>query len=207
MARDRWFRNTEWSHEIENAFFSKLSRARSQRDQYLVIQANTLHENHPAITLKLVDYYFETKHGEVHDVLALLARARALVTLDRIDSAMNAYRAVLDREREYPKQRTTTWVDYPYLVATRAIEAEFGYARHTLDDPLLRLPVLFPVDRYMWHAAKALIDNDPIHAKQALAAAKTKSSGYKYHPRVGLVSEEHANTVAKLTRLAKTADS
>lgn len=37
MSSEDWYRNEIWNDEIEEAFFKKLSRARSQKSQYLKI--------------------------------------------------------------------------------------------------------------------------------------------------------------------------
>ena len=55
MAATDWFRNTDWNAENEKAFFEKLARSRTQRDQYLVIQALTLSKSHPQAALQLID--------------------------------------------------------------------------------------------------------------------------------------------------------
>jgi len=55
-----WFRNEDWSPEIEEQFFRKLGRARSQKAQYLRVQAYTLRKTRPEIALKLLETYFAT---------------------------------------------------------------------------------------------------------------------------------------------------
>lgn len=116
MPSDDWYRNKNWNEKIESDFFAKLDRARSQRDQYLVIQALTLTKNHPDISIRLVGHYFETRTKDFDDVRALLAKAQAHLELGEIDSAMETFRAVLARETEFPKHQTTAYVDYPYIV-------------------------------------------------------------------------------------------
>ena len=56
----------------------------------------------------------------------------------------------------------------------------------------------FPVDRFEWYAAHALIlaaDGDRKgareHAIKALEAAKASHSGFRYHPEVGLVGSQY----------------
>ncbi|MER0374436.1 hypothetical protein ABRZ67_21615 [Vibrio vulnificus] len=77
MSSEDWYRNEDWDETIEQEFYSKLKRARTQKDQYLIIQALSLSENHPDVTLRLVKEYFETKKNDFEDVRALLAKAAA----------------------------------------------------------------------------------------------------------------------------------
>ena len=148
MARDDWFRNTTWSDSIQEAFFARLKRARSQRDQYLAIQALTLVDNHPETTLELVDFYFETRKSTFDDGRALEARADAHLRLGDLDLALAAYRDVLAHEREHPGFTGTAFVDYPYLVATNAVEAEYEGA---LEELLAHSEeAMFPIHRFKW---------------------------------------------------------
>ena len=64
---------------------------------------------------------------------------------------------------------------------------------------------MFPVDRFRWHAARALIAADlkepeiaRLHAEQAIEAAGHEHSGFRYHPSVGLVTAEYDTVVRKL---------
>ena len=98
MSSEDWYRNKDWSQETRDAFFKKLERARSQRDQYLVIQALTLSKTHPKITLELVDYFFETRTNSFEDMRALLAKADAYRSMGQHGDAVAAYKSVLEQE-------------------------------------------------------------------------------------------------------------
>ncbi|MBE5074165.1 hypothetical protein IM511_07590 [Erythrobacteraceae bacterium E2-1 Yellow Sea] len=86
-----WYRNTDWNDEIEEQFFVKLARARSQRDQYIVLQALTLAESHPQVTLRLVDYYFGTRTDDFDDGRARMAASRANFALGGYEKALDDY--------------------------------------------------------------------------------------------------------------------
>ena len=136
MAND-WYRNTTWNDEVAENFFIKLGRARSQRDQYLVIQASTLSRVEPKVTLDLTKLYFETKKSDFENVRALWANVNAFKALGRIDDVSKTYRAILKREREFPKHKTTSNVDYPYWVATKELSKEYQDALDILKNCLL----------------------------------------------------------------------
>jgi len=176
VPSDDWFRNTTWNPGVEKAFFEKLARARTQRDQYLAIQAITLARHQPQAALQLVDHYFDTRNDEFHDVQALLAKVIAYETLDDRAEVIRAYNATMAREAEFPKHKTTAYVEFPYMVAGDGIEDEYTFALQILEER--RDEPMFPLDRFMWHASYALIssrcgDRERAieHAKLALAAA------------------------------------
>jgi tetratricopeptide (TPR) repeat protein len=202
MSAD-WFRNTTWDEAIERHFNAKLDRAR-RKEQYLRIQACTLARSHPEVALRLLDRYFLLKddfdHAQAH-----VDRATALLALGRIDEAVESYRAALTREAEFPNLQTQAYLDLPYLIATRGIRDNYGYAMELLEKYRGRL--MFPVDHFRWHAACALIAaeiHDPAaaktHAQHALEAAALDHSGLRYHPTVGLVTEQYDGLVQKLRK-------
>jgi hypothetical protein len=200
MAKVDWYRNKKWDEEIEKEYFEKLKHARSQRDQYLVIQALTLVKCRPDVSLRLVDLYFESRKDDYEDMRALLARAEAFLEQDNIDEAMAAFRAVLTREEEFPNHQSGTYVNYPYIVATRGIKLEYENALDVLNLHVNRLS--FPLDHFKWHAAKALIMNDGKSAARALEAAEVKKSGFRFHQNVGMVGKEHAETIKHLCKIS-----
>lgn len=200
MSADDWYRNKNWDASVEEHFYSKLKRARTQRDQYLVIQALTLADNHPEVTLRLVNQYFESRKDQFEDVRALLAKANACRALNNLAGCISAFKEVLEREREFPNHQTKAYLDYPYLVATHKIENEYGNAIDVPSEHMDRL--MFPLDHYKWHAARALIRGDGTEAQKALEAAKVKRSGFWFHQDVGLVGKEHEKTIKNLRKIS-----
>jgi tetratricopeptide (TPR) repeat protein len=205
MATD-WFRQKDWNEKIEQEFFVKLARARTQRDQYLVIQAQTISQIVPTVALRLVDLYFDTKKDNFEDVRALSAKADAYLALGQTELAIEAMKSILAIERARPNHKTTKYLDYPFLVATQQISSEYHDALAVLEER--KSDLMFPLDKFKWHAAKSLIhhslrelDDSKRHAALALEAAKVKMSGFRYHQDLGLVGEEHKDTVASLRQI------
>jgi tetratricopeptide (TPR) repeat protein len=195
MSAD-WFRNTTWNEVVERSFNAKLERAR-RKEQYLRIQASTLARSHPEVALELLGRYFSLKddfdHAQAH-----VDRATALLALGRVNEAVESYNAALTREDEFPNLQTQAYLDLPYIIATRAIREQYGYAMQLLEKHRGRLT--FPVDHFRWHAASALIaaeSHDAVaaksHAQHALNAAALEDSGFRYHPTVGLVTDQYEN--------------
>ena len=199
MSADDWYRNEDWNQEIKDYFFLKLSRARSQRDQYIYIQAASVNKRHPKIALELAEYYFEIRTEKFHDLGVHLVKAYALLSLNKNEEAMLAYRAALKREKEYPNVQSSTYAEYPYVVAIREIKSEYKNAIKVLNENADKM--VFPIEFYKWHASKALIERDGHEASKALEAAEIKKSGFLRHQKLGLVTEEHRKVIKRLIKL------
>ena len=203
MARDDWFRNSSWNAKIAEAFEAKLKRAR-RKGQYLRIQACTLAESHPEIALTLLERYFGQSDERWDDAQAHVDRATALLTLERIDDAIAAYESALDQEARQPNVLTQAYIDLPYLIAIGTLEARYPQAHELLNAHRKRL--MFPVDHFKWHAARSLMtgSSDKIAAreiaKKALEFAAKDDSGFRYHKKVGLVSDQHNEALRRLRK-------
>lgn len=203
MAED-WYRNEEWNDGVARRFEDKLGRAR-RKEQYLWIQACMLASRQPEVALQLLDRYFlmpdKFDHAQAH-----VDRATALKALGRIDEAADAYEAALAREAEFPNLKTQAYLELPILVATKELRPRFDRALVILDEQANRL--MFPVDGFLWHAARALIlasrrdrSGAAPHARAALEAASKDHSGFRYHPNVGLVTEKHRGLLNDIAAL------
>ena len=205
MAPDEWFRNSDWNPSVEAKFNEKLGRAR-RKSQYLRIQACYLAKNHPQAALALLDKYFSL--GEDFDFAqAFLDQATAYLALGRFDDALRSLENALNREREFPNVKTNAWSEFAMLVATMNIKSQFTKALQVLSENQGRLT--FPVEKFTWHAANALIlaaqgerKHASQHATKALEAAQAKHSGFRYHPTVGLVGSTYETLRDKLIELS-----
>jgi tetratricopeptide (TPR) repeat protein len=203
MSAD-WFRNETWSTSIEQAFDDKLRRAR-RKEQYLRIQASTLARSHPDVALGLLDRYFELPNDFDH-AQAHVDKATAYLALGRVADALGAYEDALAREAAFPHLKTEAYIAFPYLVAVQGIRSHYSRALELL--LLHRSRLMFPVDHFRWHSARALIagatgesDTAKAHSHQALEAAAREHSGFRYHPSVGLVTDQYGATIKRLEAL------
>jgi tetratricopeptide (TPR) repeat protein len=205
MSRDDWYRNSEWSDAIEEAFFAKLRRARD-KSQYLRIQASYLADRSPHVTLRLLEQYFALGSHFDH-AQGYVDRATAHLSLGDIDSAIKDYESALATEATHPNLLTNAYIKLPFLVATSRRSDRYEQALKLLHHHKSRLT--FPVDHFRWHAARALIlseTNHPsdakLHAKQALDAASKEHSGFRYHQSIGLVRDQYENLRSRLLQLS-----
>ena len=207
MSRDNWYRNVTWNAEIEEHFFEKLRRSRSQRDQYVVLQAAALVRSHPEQTIRLIDYYFETRTDTFDDIRAHNARAEALVAMGQTGAAIEAYKAVLQCEAILPSFRTNARVDLPFLIAQERVESEYEYALQLLDSAA-RESNPFPLYWFRLHAAFAsilsatgAIARAKEHATAAVVAAQKTATPLPHHPRLGLVDERQNSVLREMYRI------
>ena len=204
MSAD-WFRSTTWNEAIEQAFDDKLRRARSKA-QYLRIQACTLSRLRPEVALRLLDRYFQLPE-EFDRAQAHVDRAEALLALGRTEEAIAGYEAALAREQVVPNVLTQAYLDLPYLIATKRVRERYEQALGLLKAHEARLT--WPVERFRWHAASALIAADQgerprakAEAERALEAAASRHSGFRYHASLGLVTEQYGGIVKELEAYA-----
>lgn len=206
MARDDWFRNSDWNEAIEAAFESKLKRAKAT-DQYLKIQAMNLVGTHPDITLRLIDRYF-AQERRTFDSSAFMIRAEALLSLERLEESLDAYELALNREAEFPNSKSESFVDYPLLVATRQVRERYQRALGTLKERADDLA--FPISKFKWNLAAALIHQDlgeldkaRAYAQAAIEAAKLEKSGFKKHQSLGLVGPSWKPYIRAMEKLVR----
>jgi tetratricopeptide (TPR) repeat protein len=167
-----------------------LARAKD-KSQYLRIQASTLASSCPQAALRLLDQYFAS--GEHFDMAqAHVDRAAAYLCLGQVGSAILAYEAALTREASHPNLQTQAYLELPFLIATQRLSQHYDRAIALLESHKSRL--MFPIDRFRWNCAVALIRSDQGDrrdaqeaARNALAASSEAKSGFRYHPEVGLV--------------------
>jgi tetratricopeptide (TPR) repeat protein len=207
MSQDDWYRNESWNDRIESNFFKKLDRARTQRDQYLAVQALTLASHDPKTTLRLVEIYFDTRTHESHDFQAFLARAEALEELGEFKSSVEAYKAGIAWNTEHPNIQPGFELQLAYLVGTRNLSSFYDLALTLLES--MEETGTFPLETFKRHAAAALVYQDVgeeqlarSHAAKAVAAAEIRESGFQYHQDIGLVSEAHKSVVRRVRKLA-----
>jgi tetratricopeptide (TPR) repeat protein len=204
MPQNDWFRNTSWNAQIEADFLARLKRARD-KGQYLRIQASYLSSIDPNVSLMLLEKYFAL--GDHFDFAAgHEARADAHLALGKVDAAFESYENALKREREYPKLKTLAYLDLPFTVAF--LEARDWYDRALIVLDEYRDRLMFPVDYFRWHGAKALISADSSlssevtsHANEALNRTPLSFSGFPRHPKVGLVTDKYAEIIDRLRAL------
>jgi tetratricopeptide (TPR) repeat protein len=206
MGRDDWFRNQDWSPDIEAAFFAKLARAR-RKAQHLRIQAGTIAQSHPRVALDLLDQYLAL--GEDFDIAAAhYDRATAKRALGDVAGAIDALEAALDREEAFPKLKTGAYIALPVLIVRERLTQRYNQALALLEKHRER--VMFPVDFFHWNAVLAIVlselgvrEKAAEAARAAIEAAGLRHSGFRYHSHLGLVGDEDADLIKRVEMIAR----
>ena len=211
-----WFRRTAWASNDRLDFEARLSRARRHnRAQYLRIQAAHLEGTGKpeliAEALGLLERMLRDYPDRIERAPAHSQRARCLAQLGRVAEALDAYRAALAQEREFPNVITNAWLDFGWLALTKGLLE----SRAAEVDAILRereggrSSCVFPAHEYMLHTLRALLaalhgseDAARAHARQALTAARAARSRFARHPHVGLVHTPDERILQRLRALA-----
>lgn len=201
MSNEEWYRNKEWTKEVEAQFFAKLKRAR-RKEQYLRIQASTIARSNPEVALMLLEEYFSLDDDFDH-AQAYCDMASAFLAQGEAQKAVRSYAKALEREAEFPKLKTDAYILYPLTIVENKMSNLYQSANEILNAHKDRL--MFPIDHFRWHAAKAIINADSgdkelasSHAASALDAAQIKKSGFRFHQKLGLVGKEFKGVVDEL---------
>lgn len=209
-GRDDWFRRDTWDEIDQEEFFARLKRSRGQfhKAQYLRIQALYIQKECPEDALKLLEMVREEYPEPGQLSSTFLQTAECLVSLGRKEEAIEWYRKVLENEKVYKGVLTSAYLDFPVFIVTEELKDLFPEAQRILVDHVARLT--FPVDRYLWNMTMALIDAEngeldeaSKHARAAIEASQQEHSGFRYHPKVGLVKEQDERIQCRLEQLAQ----
>lgn len=184
-----WFRNTQWSPEIEADFEARLARSRSQKAQYLRIQGSMLKDTHPEVAVRLLSRCVELR-DDFHIAAAWLDTAHAHYRLGDVDRALACLEAAMDQEARQPMFRTSAPFDYAMLVALHLDADRFDSALAALDRTS---EALLPVMDFQRESARAVIlsargrhDEARQAAERALMAESVQAGWIPGHPEVGV---------------------
>ncbi len=207
---DDWYRRTSWSPTDEEEFFARLKRSRGQfhKAQYLRIQALYLQSEFPKEALKLLEMIIEEYPEPFELSSTYLQKAQCLVAMNQKQKAIPWFRKVLESEDENTGVQTDGYLDYSTFIVTEELTELYPEAKSILTKHVDRL--MFPVDRYRWNMAMAIIEwsasNRPEASKfasLAIEASSEEKSGFRYHPNIGLVKKQDKRIQKLLNRISK----
>lgn len=208
-----WYRSTDWNEQREADFFRRLSRARHQKPQYLVIQAGTLVDTgRPDLApaaVRLIELFLDAHRDPLFASTAFRTKARALMRLEQWEEAFQAFEDALAARRAMPNVIDNTWLEYPLTVARRQARDRYQRALDVLNEFISPTALVFPIQEFQYFAALALITSDrgdrtgaARWARNALAAVG-KPAPFPRHPDAGLVEVTDADLQSQLQRLSE----
>jgi tetratricopeptide (TPR) repeat protein len=210
-AHDSWFRKTSWSAADATEFERRLARSRTQKAQYLHIQAGHLAETGKARlaapAIELASRCLSEDRHRFFETSAHLTIAEANGTLGRRDEALKAYRAAVSAEAKTRGMRCCAYLSYAWFVVTHGLAAEFGNvlkAMESMEDGDL----VFPIAQYKFFASLALIsqelgdsDNAQRMARNALKA-ESSAAPFARHREVGIVKNIDKSIQKRIRQIA-----
>ncbi len=84
--------------------------------------------------------------------------ASAFLAKGEVQKAVESYSKALKRESEFPKLQTEAYILYPLIIIENRLSSLYDSANDILDAHQDRL--MFPIDHFRWHAAKAILIAD-----------------------------------------------
>jgi tetratricopeptide (TPR) repeat protein len=213
MSKGNWYRKTTWSQSDKETFFERLRRSRTNfhKAQYLRIQASHLQSigtkemaNH---SLELLDLMLKEFPEKSELSLAYLQKAECLITLGKIEQAIDEMRNALQSEREFPNVKNSAWLEFGWTIIIYQLSDLYDEVINVLSE--FESDSMFPIDKYRYNAIQAIVENEKGSKKvaerfalSALKAASLSYSGFRYHPKIGLVQNANEKIHSKLLELA-----
>lgn len=212
MTTQEWFRRRTWSAADEAEFERKLARARSQRSQYLHIQALTLAETaDPALAepaIVLANRLLQEDPGSIFRAEVLCTIARASAIKGDIAGTVDAYRHAVEAEGERGV-RCCAYLQLEWFVVDRELTELYDEVLRLMDSSMRDGDLVFPAAQYKYFGALALIsealgdaENAARMARKALDAAMKQRSPFDRHPQVGLVGNTSTAVHRRIERLS-----
>jgi tetratricopeptide (TPR) repeat protein len=210
MGQDDWYRRKSWTDADRSEFHQRLKRSRTMGNvaQYVRIQAVYLADvGEMQGAIELLDQLFADFPEKSQLASAHLQKAECMVALGEFDEAVKEYRAALWAEKQFPSVRTRVWLKFPWFVVMHGMTELYPEACRFLDwgegKPT------FPVDEYKLATIEAFMaadrgDADVARgrARAALVSAAKQHSGFRYHAKLGLVTQEEPHVRQRLEELA-----
>lgn len=216
MGADDWYRGKRWNDAVREEFFKRLKRARSvyNQAQYLRIKADYLYDKKKpenlAAAIELVDTMISEYPDDTQLAAGNLLKAKCLQALGQTDDAAAAFQAAIQAERDCRTHKSFCWLEYGYFVVELGLKQRYAEVLDLFDEFQEDTSLLLVSDRYEYHAVLAVISAHRRrkkaareNAEAALAQAKKKHSGFRYHPTVGLVKNTDTPVQERLLAIAE----
>lgn len=191
---ESWYRNTEWTPQIEAAFNAKLARSRGQKAQYLRIQGSILVSRHPEAALELLHRCIELE-DEMTLAAAHQDAAHSHYRMGDLELALRSLEAAIEQQEVLPIAKAEAPYDYCMLVALHGFDERYDKAL-ALIAQIGSGP--FPLTNFKAQAANSIIlwergrrEEAKAAARLALEAEAVEHGWILGHPDVGRVPKDN----------------
>ncbi|MDR2107954.1 MAG: hypothetical protein LBP28_00640 [Coriobacteriales bacterium] len=198
MAKE-WYRKEFWTKDAETEFFARLKRSQKHnRPQYLRIQASTLYKTNNAdffdAALNLLQRYFDEYPDDKLERSSSYELAGDIYCeMEEYERALENYKNALDYEKIFPQIITDSYLKYSKLIVQLDKTELFESVEQLLLGNAEKSD--FPEDEYIKNAILSFINKQKDNYERAnyyknLAekSAGAKSSGFRWHKKLGLVN-------------------
>jgi len=211
-GKSDWYRRTTWTPKDAAEFERRLSRARTQRSQYLRIQSLTLAEQGDPkladVAIELARRSLAEDPDSVFTAELHLTIAQAYATKGDMASAVKAYREAMQAEKKKGQIRCMAYLQFAWFAATRELTELYEEALDALN-AMQPEDLVFPITQYMYFGTLAIICDhwgDSKYARRmarnAMNAAKQQVGPFPCHRTVGLVEGIDPRVRQKIEALA-----
>ena len=214
MGSRDWYRRTTWSETDQAEFFARLNRSRSafHKAQYLRIQALHLQEaGTPELiraALTLLDKVENDYPDSFDQASVYLQKATCRLALGNKTGAVDYFRKALQWQKVHTFVQTTASLAFAWMIVEHGLADLYDEALSVLDDYVESGHPVFAYQWYMLSAVRAVIAEERGYrdrarelARAALGFAALKQSGFRYHPKVGLVQITDSPVHARLVQI------
>ena len=205
-----WFRKKTWTKSDQDDFFLHLKRAKDpSKAQYIRIQAVTLQKVDPTASLKLLQELIANYPDSRELAQVYCQLAECYISLGQSKEAIDAFMSSFQAERSLPNFKTQAYLKFGLFIVKNELKDLYPPAIKILNE--FGTHLLFPKDKYQFNTIKAIvsyedgvIDQAKQYAQHALEAAAQTHSGLRYHPTVGVVSQQDGFLEQKLKQILET---
>jgi tetratricopeptide (TPR) repeat protein len=215
MSKYDWYQHKTWTEVDQAEFAAKLARCRTDynKAQYLHTQASVLQmeggEQNLLGALGLIEEILTKYAGDGFQLaVTYLTKGKCLEGLGRIEESIEMYRKSLQRQRDMPKMRTTTYAAFGELVVRLKMRDLYPEALAALQEH--KSSVLVPSEKYAYYTIFAFIMDDlgrqseaAESAELAMKAASQTESGMRYHKTLGVVTNPDKATQKRLISIIR----
>lgn len=206
MSSTDWYTRDKWNPEFAEEFWQKISRKRDPRmkAQLIRIQAEHLEKSDLIDEALTLLHVILDEYSEIFDISQVYHQlGQCYIKKDKIDDAIETLKKSIAIENEKPNYQTGSWLTFAVLITEQKL-TQYYDEFITIVEQLSSKPggiearTRFPLDQYYFYGTlsniekhKGNIENSKKYVDLALAAAEKTESGFRYHPKLGLVQEKN----------------